>query len=337
MNCSTAIAAHADLAGLRPMKEEDLESIVGLIQKCREVDSIETIPTAEQLHFQFKTPGIDVAGNSFVLESVSGEIKAMLFTIPLPGQDQTIVQMNVLVHPSFRKGELETLLLHFALDHAKRRSSEGGYSAIYQCSCRSDQLHFRELYEANGFVPIRYFHTLERNLNDPIEPGDVAHDIRIRPVDIKSEARAFHLTLQEAFQDHFNPMNFSLEQTEHWAASPEFRSDLILMAFQLQDGVEIEPAAVCMNHLRTEYNRQHNVLEGEVNALGVRREFRRRGIARAILSDSLRLLKQEGMNTAILAVDSENPLGATQLYASVGFVQRKTSIIFNHESGNLID
>ena len=51
----------------------------------------------------------------------------------------------------------------------------------------------------------------------------------------------------------------------------------------------------------------------------VRRRWRNRGIAKAFISRSLRILNEHGMTEATLDVDTENPSGALRLYESLGF------------------
>ena len=50
-----------------------------------------------------------------------------------------------------------------------------------------------------------------------------------------------------------------------------------------------------------------------------RRPWRRRGLARALIARSLRLLQELGMEEAALGVDAENPNSALRLYESMGF------------------
>lgn len=320
----------AALRGLRSMQAADVEALIELAEACRVIDKIESVPTAAQIRFQFETPGIDIVNNAFLLEDDKGVPIATLTAVPLPGADEYHFQLQMTVHPDHRSGEdgIEDLLLEFGLAHSTEWQRASGNRASIQTGCRSDQQHYIDLYSRHSFEPIRYFHTLERDLRQPIEAAPVPDNVVIRSIDFGRDSSSLHQALHDSFQDHFNPMNFTAEQTMHWASSPEFRADLILIAFGTEDGRETEPAGVCMNLVRNNYNAQHNKLEGEVGALGVRRPFRRKGLARALLTKGLQLLREEGMTMAVLSVDSENPLGATQLYASVGFSQRKTSIVF---------
>jgi GNAT superfamily N-acetyltransferase len=51
----------------------------------------------------------------------------------------------------------------------------------------------------------------------------------------------------------------------------------------------------------------------------IRRPWQRRGLARALLVQSLRAVRERGMQEAALGVDTQNLSGALNLYESVGF------------------
>ena len=56
--------------------------------------------------------------------------------------------------------------------------------------------------------------------------------------------------------------------------------------------------------------------------------YSRRGLARALIARSFRVLKERGMTEAALGVDAQNPNGALQLYESMGFRVAKRHTIF---------
>jgi ribosomal protein S18 acetylase RimI-like enzyme len=64
---------------------------------------------------------------------------------------------------------------------------------------------------------------------------------------------------------------------------------------------------------------QRGFREGYTELLGVRRKYRGRGIARALLADAMRRFTAAGMDVASLDVDSENPSGALGLYTRLGY------------------
>lgn len=83
-----------------------------------------------------------------------------------------------------------------------------------------------------------------------------------------------------------------------------------------------------LSSIDPEYNERLGRKEGHICLLGTRRGYRRQGLARALLSAGLRRLKAEGMETATIGVDSQNPTGAVSLYQSVGFAEDFRSTVF---------
>lgn len=59
---------------------------------------------------------------------------------------------------------------------------------------------------------------------------------------------------------------------------------------------------------------------GYVNQVGVRREFRRRGIGEALLRSCFTLLHARGSRGALLHVDSDSLTGADRLYERLGMI-----------------
>jgi ribosomal protein S18 acetylase RimI-like enzyme len=88
------------------------------------------------------------------------------------------------------------------------------------------------------------------------------------------------------------------------------------------DGDEI--AGVIMTTVSVEENEAHGRRRVYVASVSVRRPWRRRGLARALLTSSLVGARDEGFTTASLGVDTDSPTGATDLYRSLGFEPEKT-------------
>ncbi len=123
--------------------------------------------------------------------------------------------------------------------------------------------------------------------------------------------------LDEAFQDHWEHHGRGFD--EWWnrhRANPNFDPTLW---FLVRDGDEI--VAVCRN----EANRNGG---GYVGALGVRRPWRGKGYAKALLLYTFREFYARGMPRVTLGVDAENPTGATHLYERVGMHVEAENVVF---------
>jgi len=67
---------------------------------------------------------------------------------------------------------------------------------------------------------------------------------------------------------------------------------------------------------------------GWLESVFVRRPWRRRGLAQAIVARSLVVLRERGMDHAMLGVDADNPTGAVGVYERAGFVVAKRSTAY---------
>jgi mycothiol synthase len=65
---------------------------------------------------------------------------------------------------------------------------------------------------------------------------------------------------------------------------------------------------------------------GWLEHVSVRRAWRGRGVASALIVASLYALRERGMTIASLGVDGENLTGALRLYEQLGFRRHKTWI-----------
>ena len=309
----------------------DAPRISELSKLCKEIDRKETIQSPEQIERELNTPDVHFEGNLLGVETETGKLIAIVSTVPMPGSGGFFIPVDVTVDPEFRDGNLEPALLEFAVENAREWAEKNKANIEIQAACREDQSNYIQLYTQAGFLPVRYFHTMERDLvNLPIEPAVVADGYIIKAIDPGNDdhIKDLHVTLLEAFRDHFNPIDFTVEQAAHWVRSHEFLDGFIILAYAHNEDGTLTPAGASVNRIRKEYNAQHNKKEGEVNALGVRRAYRRKGLARALLLTSLQIIKNAGMESAELSVDSENPLGANLLYSSVGFTPRKTNVVY---------
>jgi mycothiol synthase len=70
---------------------------------------------------------------------------------------------------------------------------------------------------------------------------------------------------------------------------------------------------------------------GWIGAIGVRRAWRGRGLAKALLLHSFGEFHRRGQRRVGLGVDSENATGATNVYESVGMVVDSEQVVWEKE------
>jgi ribosomal protein S18 acetylase RimI-like enzyme len=71
--------------------------------------------------------------------------------------------------------------------------------------------------------------------------------------------------------------------------------------------------------VNTAENEEHGRLRGWTENISTARRWRRRGVAKALIVESIRELAKRGMTEVALGVHTENPNGAFDLYAGLGY------------------
>ena len=169
------------------------------------------------------------------------------------------------------------------------------------------------LFDAHGYAPVRYFFEMANRSMDEIPEAPLPSGLDIRPAK-PEHYRPVWEAMEEAFRDHWGHSPHIEEDYQRWIKGRRFQPDLWTIAW---NGDQV--AGTILNYIDKEENQARNRKRGYTEDICVRRPWRRRGLARAMLVRSIRRLKGLGMTEAALGVDTDNPNGALSLYTSVGF------------------
>ncbi len=165
----------------------------------------------------------------------------------------------------------------------------------------------------SGYEPVRWFFEMTRDLNAPIPDVPMPEGLEVRPVSLDGIKRIWDADV-EAFQDHWGGFDSSDAQLQRWIERPGFDPSLWVVAY---DGDEVAGASI--NAIESDENEMLGVRRGWLHSIFTRRQWRKRGVATALIARSLTLLKERGMDTGILGVDADNPSGALGVYERIGF------------------
>ena len=178
----------------------------------------------------------------------------------------------------------------------------------------------KTLFEGLGWKHIRSFYRMMTDLDSAPEVPPAPEGITIRPYDPETELEAVYLTMWDAFKDHFGvivpPFEKGLAEFKHnFLEDPGYDPRFWFVAM---DGDQMAGICIC---------RRVDAEDPEcgwVNELGVRRDWRKRGVGYALLKQSFAAFHADGRKRAGLGVDSQNLTGALRLYERAGMhVQRQ--------------
>jgi mycothiol synthase len=184
--------------------------------------------------------------------------------------------------------------------------------------------HWENLLIAEGYQAAQYRFQMVRPHLTEIPDLPLPEGLEVHPVG-PEDTYAVWLAAKEAYQEAwwYTEEGWSDQRYEAWKQDPTFDPRLWQVAW---DGDQV--AGMVLNYISVEENREYGRKRGYTETICVRRPWRRRGLARALLARSLRVLQQQGQAEAALSVDAENPSGALRLYTSMGFIVHKQTAVF---------
>ena len=172
------------------------------------------------------------------------------------------------------------------------------------------------LFESEGYAPVRYSYEMLRPSLDDIPDFPLPDGLEVRPAR-PEHYRAIWDANVEAFRDHWGYSEPTEEDYQGYVESKTyFQPELWQIAWDTATG---EVAGQVKTYILEAANEKYNRLRGYTEGISVRRPYRRRGLARALIVRSLRAQRDRGMTESALGVDSENLSGATRVYEDCGF------------------
>ena len=166
----------------------------------------------------------------------------------------------------------------------------------------------RKLVETHSYRDVRTYHYMVRPDLEGIAAPEPPDGITIRSVG-RDELRKVWAAMSEAFRDHFGAMDTSEAAFQGWVNSPRMNPDGMICAF---DGDEVVAGVQAV--ITPGESEARGYLRGWTDPVFTRRAWRRRGLAFACLGRALQVLRDWGMTSAQLGVDTENPSDALTLY-----------------------
>jgi GNAT superfamily N-acetyltransferase len=175
------------------------------------------------------------------------------------------------------------------------------------------------MYRRFGLEPVRYFTEMLKELDGEVAI-DVLDGVRIAEYDRSLDAAAL-AAMNSSFADHWGSTHTDLESYLHRLSGEGTRLDLSFLA--LSDGDVI---GLSLNAHFPEDEELLGRRDGWIETLGVVKEWRKKGVATALLQASFNAFVGEGFTHAALGVDTENPNAALKLYTNQGFQPTHRSI-----------
>jgi mycothiol synthase len=299
----------------RGADENDVEEAVSLFNRwSRSVIGRDELTDVEVLRTDWKSPGFDPAEDIRLVFAPNGRLVGYIevWTTVKPPVHPWIWGR---VDPKYEDKGIGTWMLQWAEERALRvlpTLPQELRLAPHVATYREAEKP-KKLFEDMGYRHVRSSYHMLIEMDAPVSMPEFPEGITVRTYNPGTDTEAVYSAQRDSFSDHFGyveqPFEDGLKAFKHFWESESSDPTLLFLAL---DGDEIAGISLCL------LQSDDDPGTGWVSTLGVRRPWRKRGIAHALLHHSFNELYQRGKRRVGLGVDAQNLTGALRLYESAG-------------------
>lgn len=289
----------------RPATSDDAPAVAALRSAYLAEEGDPTLVTAEEQLNDWQ--GLNLAEDAVVALASDGSLVAHADIL-----NRRFVQVSVYggVDPRYRRRGLGGYLIRWGEAWARERMDWAPADAeiAVQHYINANNAAARRLMEAHSYAHVRSVYVMRIVMQGPSEAPAPIEGLRIRAFAPGQDERATYEAIEEAFADLWGrpPGDF-----DRWLGMTERERQHPDMWYLAEDEGSGEIAGVCLARIVPGDS-------GWIGSVGVRRPWRSRGLALALLRTAFGEFYRRGEREVTLSVDAENPSGALRLYTRAG-------------------
>jgi GNAT superfamily N-acetyltransferase len=303
----------------------DCELVHAIIQQHNDCDGVDWFITVEDVVRFFEHPhNFDPHQDALFVQVGSQPVGYVEVGWRRESEGRLIYHHEGFLIPAWRRKGIGSAMLKMAETRLRVIAAEHNSDEpkVFRAWAEETEIGKIALLESAGYKPTRYFFEMVCKNMDELPSAPMPPGLEIRPV-TPEHYRPVWDALAEAFRDHWSYTPPAEAHYQRWLKSRRFQPQLWVIAW---DGDQV--TGTILNYIDAEQNKARQRKRGYTEDICVRRPWRRRGLARAMLVRSIQRLRDEGMTEAALGVDTENPSGALGLYENVGFKPYRNANVY---------
>lgn len=289
---------------IRNYQPSDFDRYVNLHIEAERIDRSDYCTSRQILRENLRRPFYDPGKDLFIAEA-GGKIVGFLNITPELVTRRVLLEC--LVHPEYRRQGLAKRLLEPATQRARELQT-----TVMHISVAEENISGREILSRLGFTKVRQLLEMSLPIKNIKLPDTLNSGFSVRHLQPGEEAGLAELQ-NRCFADTWG---FNPNTPEEIAYALNLSGTSVKDVFILY--ADDKPAAYCWTKINCVSNTTTGEKKGRILMLGVDPDYRGRGIGKLALWAGVSYLKDRGMATVELTVDSDNP-AACSLYSSAGF------------------
>lgn len=310
-----------------PLRAQDAPALHALLAIIEQTDGVPRLTSLAEVEAWLRLPWLELESDSLAGFDHTGALRAYGLVDMRPG-DVSCTRVTLMggVHPEWRGGGLGRAVVAWTEGRGRQKLAATGATGPARLAAYVDAnaRDYRRLYAAAGFSPIRWYTDMRRDLATPLPEVAVPAGLRVVPwtAELDDAVRTCHNVV---FQDHWGSQPHTPESWDGWIRGPHWAPQWSVVALDASD--EVAGYALSAEHPAE----LQGFSSGFTEVLGVSREWRRRGLATALLVGVMAQYRDAGLAYATLDVDADNPSGARGFYAGLGYEPIHTRVLYSVE------
>lgn len=311
--------------------DADYQKIADIINASAKVDGTERFQTAEDIAWDYPLLHNCDLERDFLIAEVHGQAAGYTRVWwDLQGDGTFLGGAVAYIIPEFRRQGLGTAFLAFfeervrqiARDLKKEGKIDGNTACWYDSFVSEKESARQALLEKNGYEIVRLAYDMVRPDLENIPEAPMPEGLIVRTASRDEYPKVWEAS-NDAFRDHWGYIPETKEFLKSLYVDPKMDPTLWRVAW---DGDVI--VGMVLSFINPAENEEYRRKRGYTENICVRRAYRRKGLAKSLIVQSLHELKRRGMTEAALGVDAENVTGALHLYESCGFRVVRKNLIY---------
>jgi GNAT superfamily N-acetyltransferase len=305
--------------------ESDYPFMAAVTEGMKEADQLELTISVEDIAREFKHLEHCDPYRDFLFAEVDGKVVG--YTRVWWSKDPSDLYLYnhfVDLLPEWRGKGIRNVMLRYNEQRLSEmsRMHSADVPHMFQALVADSEKDWILILENEGYHVFRFGFRMVRPDLENIPDLPFPEGIDVRPAK-PEHYQAIIGAWNEACKDMRGQIPISDEDFKGFQESPIFNPSLWQIAWH-----EDEVIGTVLNFIDERENMAYKRKRGHVELISVKRPWRGRGIAKALIARSFKLLKDHGMTEAALGVDAENPSGALRLYEKMGFQINKKMIFY---------
>jgi mycothiol synthase len=308
---------------VRTTTMDDAEASCKLWEVISSHMGVPEVLDADEERMDWSEPKFNLAESSIVVEDAEGNLVAIA-TLYDNSDIPVRSWLNWNVHPAHEGKGLEQYLIQWLEQKAQRIIDKCPPNTQISLSS-STVLGYEprtKILETAGYQHVRNFHRMKVILNEAPASPKIAEGFSIRPMIYPEEFKAGVIARTTAFRDHWGFVEESLEAAladwQHYVDSDKlFDPSLYYLAINDATG---EIAGLVWGRMEEHGEPAH----AYVNQVAILPQYRKKGLAEAMLLHCFGEFWRRGKPVISLYVDASSLTGATRLYEKVGMRPDRT-------------